>query len=81
MRGIVPNVDESRGAEFAGSADLDTFMWPMSVFASVYFVVNAAGFAMVLVFLHFYRYVICGFLLLVFSRILQSTPASTRAGC
>ena len=35
MRGIVRNVDESRGAELAGSADLDTSLQPMSVVALV----------------------------------------------
>ena len=31
MRGVVRNVDESRGAEFAGFADLDTSPKPISV--------------------------------------------------
>ena len=55
MRGIVRNVDESRGAEIAGSADSDTSPYPTSFFAFVSFVVDGAGFVMVSVFLRFCR--------------------------
>ena len=47
MRGIVRNVDESRGAEIANPADLDTPPWPISVFVFVSVVVIGGGFAMV----------------------------------
>ena len=47
MRGIVRNVDESREAEMAGSSDLDTSPYPISVFAFVSLVVIGAGFVVV----------------------------------
>ena len=53
MRDIVRNVDESRGAEIAGSADLDTPPQPISVFAFVFLVVVGAEFIMVSVFKRF----------------------------
>ena len=56
MRAIVRNVDESRGAEIAGSADLDTAPYPISVFVVVSLVVTGAGFVMVSMFLRFCRF-------------------------
>ena len=53
MRGIVRDVDESRGAEIAGSADLNTPRSPISVLVLVSLVVIGAGFVMVSVFLRF----------------------------
>ena len=53
VRDIVRNVDESRGAEIAGSADLDTPPQPISVFAFVFLVVVGAEFIMVSVFKRF----------------------------
>ena len=50
MRGIVRDVDESRGAEIAGSADLNTPRSPISVLVLVSLVVIGAGFVMVSVF-------------------------------
>ena len=48
---VLYTVDESRGAEIAGSADLDSpCTKPISVFALVSFVVNGAGLVMVPVF-------------------------------
>ena len=82
MRGIVRNVDESRGAEIAGSADLDTAPYPISVLVVVSLVVTGAGFVMVSMFLRFCRFgVFLCVPLFVFSRLLQLTPVSTRAGC
>ena len=64
MRGIVRNADESREAEIAGSANLDTSPWPISVFALVCLAVIGAGFVVISVFLRFCR--IClGILLFV----------------
>ena len=79
MRGIVRNVDESRGAELAASADLDTPPLPMSGFNS--FLLQSSGLGSlwypcfrVLVDLVFSG---CS----VISQMLQLTPVSTRAGC
>ena len=79
MRGIVRNVDRSRGDDIAGAADFDTPPYPISVFALVFLV--GAGFVKASVFLRFCRFGIFWELLVVFSGIFQSTPVSTRAGC